>query len=313
MLAHRDEVEGRRAEVGHLGARWTDLGRAAGTRTVGLRRIEIDPGKWATPFHRHPAEEEIFFVLAGTGISLQGEGEAYEVRAGDCLVHRAGGPPHTLRAGDGGLDVLAFGLRVPAEVAHLPRAGVAWLGRTWAEVGGGDHPWEREVAAGEPTLPDVAERPESIRNVEEVEGEYEGRWRRLGQAAGSQLSGLAWGRLEAGEEGAPPHCHSVEEEIYVVLEGEGELELWPTPQVVRGGGELERRPVRAGHVASFPAGGGVAHGIRAGEPGLTYLAYGTRSAADVCYYPRSNKIFFRGLGLIARLEDLAYDDGEPDS
>ena len=43
---------------------------------------------------------------------------------------------------------------------------------------------------------------------------------------------------------------------------------------------------------------------------MTFLAYGTRNANDVCYYPRSNKIYFRGLGLIARLEDLDYDDGE---
>ena len=49
----------------------------------------------------------------------------------------------------------------------------------------------------------------------------------------------------------------------------------------------------------------------AGSDGLTYLAYGTRDSSDICYYPRSNKIFFRGLGLIARLEPLAYADGEP--
>ena len=33
----------------------------------------------------------------------------------------------------------------------------------------------------------------------------------------------------------------------------------------------------------------------------------------MCYYPRSNKVFFRGLGLIARLEALDYFDGEPSS
>ena len=60
-----------------------------------------------------------------------------------------------------------------------------------------------------------------------------------------------------------------------------------------------------------PASSGIAHGIRAGAPGLTYLAYGTRNANDVCYYTRSNKIYFRGLGLIARLDDLDFDDGEP--
>jgi hypothetical protein len=30
----------------------------------------------------------------------------------------------------------------------------------------------------------------------------------------------------------------------------------------------------------------------------------------MCYYPRSNKIAFRGLGVIGRLERLNYWDGE---
>ena len=97
-----------------------------------------------------------------------------------------------------------------------------------------------------------------------------------------------------------------------MLDGEGTFQLWPTPQRSRGPGRVRgdpgsRRPrrsrdprARASRTASAPA-----------QPGLTYLAYGTRSPGDVCYYPRSNKIYFRGLGLIARLEDLDYDDGEP--
>ena len=59
-----------------------------------------------------------------------------------------------------------------------------------------------------------------------------------------------------------------------------------------------------------PPGTGVAHLFRAGDGGLTYLAYGTRDPGDVCYYPRSNKISFRGVKLIARLERLDYWDGE---
>ena len=31
----------------------------------------------------------------------------------------------------------------------------------------------------------------------------------------------------------------------------------------------------------------------------------------MCYYPRSNKVSLRGLGVIARLEHLGYGDGEP--
>ena len=53
------------------------------------------------------------------------------------------------------------------------------------------------------------------------------------------------------------------------------------------------------------------HSFRSGLEGMIYLAYGTREPNDICYYPRSNKIFFRGLGVIARLELLEYSDGEP--
>jgi uncharacterized cupin superfamily protein len=65
-------------------------------------------------------------------------------------------------------------------------------------------------------------------------------------------------------------------------------------------------------VISRPAGTRIAHSLHAGPEGLTYLAYGTRESNDITYYPRSNKIFFRGVGLIARLRSLEYDDGELD-
>jgi len=64
-------------------------------------------------------------------------------------------------------------------------------------------------------------------------------------------------------------------------------------------------------VISRPAGTRIAHSLRAGPGGMTYLAYGTREPNDIGWYPRSNKVFFRGLGVIGRLELLAYSDGEP--
>ena len=74
---------------------------------------------------------------------------------------------------------------------------------------------------------------------------------------------------------------------------------------------MQQTPIRAGHVVSRPAGTGVSHVFRAGDSGLTYLAYGTREPGDVCYYPRSNKIAFRGVGVMARLERITdYWDGE---
>jgi uncharacterized cupin superfamily protein len=308
VIAHWDDVEAGRREAGHIGGAWSGLGAAAGTKTVGVNRIRVDPGKWSTPFHRHTAAEEIFYVLGGTGICLL-EGSSFEVRTGDCIVHRVR-EAHALRAGGEGLDVLAFGLRTQTEVGQLPRAGVGWIGGTWAAVGGGGHPWQQEAAVGEPDLPEPGPRPASVVNLDEVEGPS-GQWKRLAWAAGAELTGLNWALLHEGEEGAPPHLHSEDEEIFVVLDGEGVLELWPTPQRTRDGVEYEERPIRAGHVISRPPSSGIAHGFKAGPPGLTFLAYGTKRANDVCYYPRSNKISFRGLGLIARLEDLDYNDGEP--
>ena len=137
--------------------------------------------------------------------------------------------------------------------------------------------------------------------------------KRLASTAGAKQSGLNWIGAPPNDEGAPPHCHSAEEEIFVVLDGEGTLELWAGPKP---GAPLPTEPkethtVRRGNVVARPPGTRISHCFRAGDTGLTYLAYGTREANDMCYYPRSNKIFFRGLGLIARLEPLEYFDGEP--
>ena len=55
----------------------------------------------------------------------------------------------------------------------------------------------------------------------------------------------------------------------------------------------------------------IAHAFQAGPNGMTMLIYGTRRPNDMCWYPRSNKIFWRGLGVIGRIESLDYWDGEP--
>jgi uncharacterized cupin superfamily protein len=147
-VANWDDAEPYRRETGHLAGDWYDLGRAAGCVSVGLKRIRVDPGKWSTPAHAEGAEEEIFFVLGGSGLSWQ-DGEAFEVGEGDVLVHLPEKQAHTLRAGTEGLDVLAYGQRKKQGNTVLPRAGVAWMHPSWVDVGG-PHPWEREAAIGEP-------------------------------------------------------------------------------------------------------------------------------------------------------------------
>jgi uncharacterized cupin superfamily protein len=309
-VVHWDDVRGYRREAGHLAGTWFDLGSAAGSVGVGVKRIQIDPGKWSTPAHAEGAEEEIFFVLAGSGLSWQDDGRgaaAYEVEEGDFLVHLAEAEAHTLRAGPDGLEVLAYGQRVPQGNTVLPRSRVAWMGRAFVDVVpiGDEHPYKREAAAGEPEVGELLERPPSIANLRdvEVEGEDDGSdflARDLGRAAGALHTGLSHVTIPAGRPGWPPHCHSAEEEIFVVLDGRGTLIL----------GE-EEHAVRRGHVVARPPGTRAAHSFRAGGEGLTYLAYGTREPNDIAYYPRSNKIYFRGVGVMARLEQLDYWEGEP--
>jgi uncharacterized cupin superfamily protein len=311
VISHWDDVKTWRGERGHIAGTWRSLtGRSS--QSVGVKRIEVDPGMWSTPLHLEGAEEEIFYVLAGSGISVQWEGEGdplgYEVCAGDCLVHLPLEHTHTLQAGAEGLDVLAFGERsLAGGVTYLPRAGVAWLGETWAPVGAEeDHPWTREAAAGPPEVAEMSPRPPTIVNVDDLEpverdGETVGRRiRDLGRAAGSARTGLRYAEVLPGKLNAAPHCHSAEEEIFVVLAGEGTLLLGD-----------EEFPVRPGSVAGRPPGSRVPHAFRAGAADLVYLAYGTREPNDIVYYPRSGKVSLRGVGVMGRIEPLGYWDGEP--
>ena len=73
----------------------------------------------------------------------------------------------------------------------------------------------------------------------------------------------------------------------------------------------EEIPVRRGHVVARPPATRIAHQLRAGAKGLTYLAYGTREPNDIAYYPRSGKVSLRGVGVMGRIEPLGYWDGEP--
>ncbi|MFZ1155364.1 MAG: cupin domain-containing protein [Solirubrobacteraceae bacterium] len=299
-IANVHESRSRELAIGHIKGVWRDLGRAAGSRTVGLQRIDIAAGCFSTPAHDHGADEEIFFVLNGEGLLWQ-DGETFEVQADDCIVHRPKRGPHTLRGGSDGLDVLVFGQRRDASLTALPRAGIAWSFPRWIELGESDHPFAREAAAGAPECPQpTPERPRNLVALADVPAIFDGRARQAGKAAGALATGLNHVKLAAGGQGAPAHCHSQEEELFVVLDGSGVLELWADGQ------SPEEHDLRAGDVVSRPAGTGVAHALRAGPGGLTYLAYGTREPNDMCFYPQSGRVSLRGLGIALRSPEIDY-------
>ena len=309
-ITHFDEARSNELRIGHLHATWTLLGERAGCVNVGVRRIQVAPGGWSTPAHDHGREEELFYVLAGRGLSWHG-GEVAEVGEGDCVVYRPRRGAHSLH-GLTELDVLAFGPRMPDESVRFPRLGASLVGGRYVETAAGaleGYPVQfvHESKLGPPELPEEpGPRPESIVNLADVEAKtVERKWvgrtrRNLGLAAGSVTTGLQHVEVMPGKESSPLHCHSLEEEIFVILDGDGVLVL----------DDEDETPVRPGSVVSRPAGTGVAHLFRAGDGGLTYLAYGTREPGDICYYPRSKKINFGGVGVVARIEKLDYWDGE---
>src|SRR5215831_17112826 len=298
-VAHWDEVEGHRNAKGEMDATWQWLGNAAGTRRVGVNRVRVAPGKLPTPPHSHRASEELYFVLAGSGLAWQ-DGAVHEVRPLDCVIHRPDEMEHTFVAGPDGLEYLVFGTRHPTELGWLPRSRALRLGWPWVE-GRDDDPWDVEATVGPLRLGEPTQRPENILNVDEVQHES---WTEgidtapLATDERSRRAGLHWERLGAGLSGSPPHCHSAEEEVFVILDGTATLVLRP-----RGGrGDIEETELRAGHVVARPPGTGVSHSFTAGRDGVTMLIYGTREPNDISWNPHTREILWRGVGVTGRIE-----------
>ena len=103
--------------------------------------------------------------------------------------------------------------------------------------------------------------------------------------------------IPEGKLNCPPHCHGLEEEFFVVLDGEGTCLLGD-----------EEHPLRRGSIVGRPPSTGVAHAFR-GAHDAAHLR--EEQPNEICYYPRSNKIGFLGVGVIGRIEKLEYWDGEP--
>jgi uncharacterized cupin superfamily protein len=304
MLAHWDDVEWTRIDRGPLQGSRQRLGADAGAGRAGLSRYRLGPGERAMPVHVHADEEEIFYVLGGSGLSWQDE-RTYPVAAGDCIVHLQGRESHTIVAGGEGLDVLAFSSGSDTGMTWLPRASAWWMGPRWLPSDG-PSPFAREAAAGDLELPEPERsRPPTIVATPGLaaepmrHGSVDSQWREPGMAAGSVASGLSYVEVAPNARACPFHCHGADEEIFVVLAGDGILRLGD-----------ERQPVRAGHVVARPPGTGIAHQFIAGGGGLTLLTWGTREANDIIFYPDSGKVNLRGIGIETRVERLDYWDGE---
>jgi uncharacterized cupin superfamily protein len=127
---------------------------------------------------------------------------------------------------------------------------------------------------------------------------------------GARKLGYNLTELPPGKSQCPFHSHREEEEMFLVLEGEGELRF----------GE-QRYKLRRNDVVACPTGGAeVAHQIiNTGATPLRYLSLSTVSTTEVCEYPDSQKIGVfasttptSGLRRIFRAEaGVEYYDREP--
>ena len=170
MLTHMHDVEESERHFGHIRAQRQLLGAAAGAREIGLSRWRIEAeGRVCSPAHVHVDEEEIFYVLDGTGFAQVGR-RAYPISAGDAVVFPAGGRPHTVFGGPIELLAFASGSRHAADVPaaledDVGRADVAAAGRRPSVRGGGR---AGPLELGEVVDP-ADERPATIVGLTDVE------------------------------------------------------------------------------------------------------------------------------------------------
>ncbi|SPJ32138.1 cupin domain-containing protein [Kushneria phyllosphaerae] len=139
---------------------------------------------------------------------------------------------------------------------------------------------------------------------------YEGSEAGLGALLGLKALGITYNEVPPGKSGCPFHNHHVEDEIFVILEGDGEYRLGQHHHVVT-----------AGDVLGAPAGGvDTAHQlINTGDQSLQYLVISSRAAVDIIEYPDSGKFMARSgppdqprVRLLGRHDDApSYWEGEP--
>lgn len=156
-------------------------------------------------------------------------------------------------------------------------------------------------------LIDLAERARQ-RGSEMPTDRFGGRIGAIAPTIGARKLGYNLTVVDPGKAAFPKHSHRVNEEMFFILEGQGELRLGDA-----------MHPVRAGDVIACPAGGAdTAHQLfNTGEGELKYLAVSTMEYPEVCEYPDSGKYMVRtgfapdDFHAIGRSADsLDYWDGE---
>jgi len=101
------------------------IGPLLGAKDLGYSYDVVPPGKRSCPFHSHRGEEEMFFIVRGTGTLRYGN-ETRRIRAGDVICCPTGGPEtahQIVNDSDADLRYLSISTMTDPEVCEYPDSG----------------------------------------------------------------------------------------------------------------------------------------------------------------------------------------------
>ena len=145
----------------------------------------------------------------------------------------------------------------------------------------------------------MTDSPKPILNIADVDlmdfgspkGKFKAKLGRMGPSLGAQKLGAMLTIVEPGKRAFPFHAHHAIEEMFFIIEGEGEYRFGS-----------DTYPIKPGDVLSAPTGGADrAHQIiNTGTEILKYLSVSTMDKVDAVEYPDSDKLLV-----------FASEDGTP--
>ena len=123
-----------------------------GGKDLGYSYDVVPPGKRSCPFHSHRGEEEMFFIVSGTGTLRYGS-DTRKIHAGDVICCPTGGPEtahQIVNDSDADLSFLSISTLTDPEICEYPDSGKIiaydgkWRHSTEATSGNVDY-WKGEL------------------------------------------------------------------------------------------------------------------------------------------------------------------------
>lgn len=106
-------------------ARMGQIAPLVGAQKLGCNLTAVPPGKRAFPFHNHLVNEEMFFVVEGSGEVRIGEA-VHPIRPGDVIACPTGGKKtahQIVNTGSAELKYLAISTKLSPDIAEYPDSG----------------------------------------------------------------------------------------------------------------------------------------------------------------------------------------------